>query len=85
MRSFDGPLSQALLGIHERAQRDKKRRFDNLYALLTPEVLWYHYHGLRRDAAVGVDGVTWHAYGENLRTNILDLHRRLLAQVYRAP
>jgi len=34
MRSFDGPLSTQLSGIAERAQREKKRRFDNLFAAL---------------------------------------------------
>jgi len=85
MRSFDGPLSTQLSGIAERAQREKKRRFDNLFALITPDVLFWSFNQLRRMAAVGVDGVTWEAYGENLRTNILQLHERLVGQVYRAP
>jgi retron-type reverse transcriptase len=41
------------------------------------------YHRQRADAAVGVDGVTKEAYGQNLKANLQDLHRRLKAKQYR--
>ena len=41
------------------------------------------YHRLRKDAAVGVDGVTKEEYGENLEENLQDLHERLKTMKYR--
>jgi retron-type reverse transcriptase len=37
-----------------------------------------------RDAAAGIDGVTWRTYGENLEANLLDLSARLERGAYRA-
>jgi len=40
---------------------------------------------LRKDAATGVDGVTWEAYGKDLEERLLDLHDRVHSGAYRAP
>jgi group II intron reverse transcriptase/maturase len=85
MRSFDGPLSPYLTGIAARAQREKKRCFDNLFSLITPEVLFWSYQQLRRQSSAGVDGVTWTDYGEDLFNNIQSLFARLVSDTYRAP
>lgn len=85
MRNFEANLSPQLSGIHNRARREKKRRFDNLYSLLTPERLTASYFELRHGASAGVDGVTWTEYGKELRDNIRSLHKRLVDEVYRAP
>jgi group II intron reverse transcriptase/maturase len=42
------------------------------------------YFGLKRTAAAGVDGQTWHAYGEDLEGNLRDLSSRLKRGGYRA-
>ena len=42
------------------------------------------YLGLRRDAAVGVDGMTWQDYGEGLDGRLVDLHDRVHSGSYRA-
>jgi RNA-directed DNA polymerase len=42
------------------------------------------YDGLNRDAAPGVDGQTWAAYGENLEANLRDLSDRLKRGGYHA-
>jgi group II intron reverse transcriptase/maturase len=42
------------------------------------------YNRLKRDAAAGVDGVSWSAYGENLAENLRDLSGRLRRGAYRA-
>jgi retron-type reverse transcriptase len=39
---------------------------------------------LNTDAASGGDGVTWHAYAENLQANVEALVERLKQQRYRA-
>jgi RNA-directed DNA polymerase len=56
--------------------------------------LWHHvykvdrlrevYMDLKREAAPGVDGVTWKAYGEDLEENLRDLADRLNRGAYRA-
>ncbi len=42
------------------------------------------YWALKRDAAAGVDGVTWEAYGEGLSERLADLTRRVHTGAYRA-
>ena len=42
------------------------------------------YFALKRDAAPGVDGQTWKAYGEALEENLQDLSARLKRGAYRA-
>jgi group II intron reverse transcriptase/maturase len=56
--------------------------------------LWHHvydvnrlreaYYGLNREAAPGVDGQTWAAYGEHLEANLQDLSDRLTRGAYHA-
>jgi RNA-directed DNA polymerase len=41
------------------------------------------YKRVRKNAAVGVDGVTKEQYGENLEDNLRDLHQRLKSKQYR--
>jgi RNA-directed DNA polymerase len=42
------------------------------------------YLALKRDAAAGVDGETWHSYGQTLEANLQDLSDRLKRGAYRA-
>jgi group II intron reverse transcriptase/maturase len=42
------------------------------------------YEQIRPQAAAGVDGVTWVAYGQNLEENLKDLHQRVHSGTYRA-
>jgi len=85
MRSSDVFQSTALDGIAARAQKEKTRRFDNLFSLLSVSLLRWSYYQLRPRASAGVDHVTWHDYGADLESNLRDLHQRLLNQRYRAP
>ena len=65
----------------------KKRPGERLTALLhhiTPEALGEAYHALKRDAAPGVDGMTWRDYGDGLEERLLDLHGRVQRGAYRA-
>lgn len=41
------------------------------------------FHRLRRDVAVGVDGITKEAYGQRLRENLEQLHERLRSKRWR--
>ena len=42
------------------------------------------YLALKRDAAPGVDGVTWEEYGQDMELRLQDLHRRVHQGTYRA-
>ena len=60
---------------------------ERLTALLhhiTPEALRDAYLALKRDAAPGVDGMTWREYGDGLDERLLDLHGRVHRGAYRA-
>ncbi len=70
--------------IREAAVRDRNLRFTNLIHHITDEILREAYNALKRDAATGVDGVTWQEYGEGLEGRIIDLHDRVQSGRYRA-
>jgi RNA-directed DNA polymerase len=70
--------------IREVARRDKTIRFTTLLHHVTPERLTEAYGQLKRNAAAGVDGVTWKEYGEMLEGNIRELHSRIHRGAYRA-
>lgn len=55
-----------------------------LHHVYNPDVLREAYLGLKREAAPGVDGLTWRAYGETLEDNLRDLSERLKRGAYRA-
>jgi len=85
MSQIECPLLTQLTGIHERARREKKWRFDNLCSLLTIDMLRWSYFQLRRRASTGVDRVDWETYGEQLSERLASLHDRLMSMHYRAP
>ena len=59
-------------------------RFKTLmHYVYDPETLREAYSCLKRDAAPGVDGVTWRRYGENLESNLSGLSERLKRGAYR--
>jgi len=78
-------LHRALDRRRQAARRDRAKPLTTL---------WHHvydihrlreaYHGLNREAAPGVDGQTWVAYGENLEANLRDLSDRLKRGAYHA-
>jgi len=56
----------------------------NLAHLLTPEMLLWSFQQLNKDAAPGVDGVTWQNYATEAEALLADLHKRLREGRYRA-
>src|SRR3990172_7231415 len=76
-------MSPGLLKVVERAQREPQGRFHSLAHLIDVPSLERAYHRLRKDAAVGVDGITKEAYGRDLQSRLPDLHARLKAQQWR--
>ena len=79
-----GKRGLGLWGVRKAAKRDKKMRFTALLHHITPEMLRDSYFELKRMAAPGVDGVTWHAYGQDLEERIDNLHGRVHRGTYRA-
>jgi RNA-directed DNA polymerase len=77
-------VPRALDRVRQVAERDKKVRFTALLHHVDIDCLRAAYLALRRQAAPGVDGVTWEAYGQNLEANLQDLHGRLHRGAYRA-
>ena len=70
--------------IREAAARDGNLRFTSLMHHITVEMLRDAYNALKRDAASGVDDVTWQEYGDGLESRIADLHNRVQSGRFRA-
>lgn len=78
-------VPSALERIRQAAVRNRDERFTALYHhICEPEMLRRAYLRLKREAAPGVDGQTWRAYGENLEGNLQDLSTRLKREAYHA-
>jgi RNA-directed DNA polymerase len=73
-----------LLGVREVARREKRTRFTALLHHVTTELLWDSYYAVKREAAPGVDGVTWKEYETDLGEKLADLHSRIHRGTYRA-
>ena len=76
-------MSTGLLRVAERAQRDSDARFNSLAHLVDEEALGRAFSRIRKDAAVGVDGITKEQYGQQLEENLRGLHERLKTMRYR--
>jgi len=77
-------VPQALERVRQAATKDKGLRFTALFHhVYSIEALWNAYLALKREAAPGVDGVTWEEYGERLEENLYDLAGRLKRGAYR--
>jgi RNA-directed DNA polymerase len=70
--------------VRKTAQERKAERFTTLLHHIDASLLQQAYHWLKRDAAPGVDGVTWDAYGEGLEVRLRDLEARIHRGSYRA-
>jgi RNA-directed DNA polymerase len=77
-------VSQGMEGVRQAARRKTAGKFTSLLHHLTPELLTSSYYALQRQAAVGVDGVSWRAYETGLKDRIIDLHDRVQRGAYRA-
>jgi RNA-directed DNA polymerase len=76
--------SMGLEGIREAARRNKRLRFTALLHHITPSSLVDSFYALQRNAAAGVDKVTWREYEPILLEQVKDLHRRIHTGAYRA-
>ena len=67
--------SKGLQGVREAAQRDKGLRFTTLLHHVNEKLLLDSFYLLKRQAAPGVDRVTWSEYEEGVEGRIADLQR----------
>lgn len=77
-------MSSGLERVRTAAGQGKKDRFTALLHHVTVDLLRDAYSWLKRDAAAGVDGVTWEDYGNDLEANLAGLHARIHRGAYRA-
>jgi retron-type reverse transcriptase len=75
--------SPELMKVAERAKRQPDQRILALAHLIDEPALERAFRALRRDAAVGVDGVTVEQYGGQLAANLQALRTRMKAGQYR--
>src|SRR5258708_15635134 len=67
-------VSQALERVRQAARQKKKERFTALLHHVAPAMLRTAFYAIKRDAAPGVDGMTWETYEQDLDRRIQALH-----------
>ena len=77
-------VSQALERVRQAARLGKEEKFTALLHHVNVDLLREAFFALKRDAAPGVDGVTWRAYEADLDLNLTDLASRVHRGAYRA-
>ena len=77
-------VSQALGRIRQAAKQRKKEKFTTLLHHISVELLRLSFFEIKKDAAPGVDGLTWQDYESDLDRKIDDLHDRVQRGAYRA-
>jgi len=76
--------SSGLERVREAARKDGKLKLTALLHHVSIDLLRSSYHSLKKQAAPGVDGVTWEEYGRDLEERLADLHGRIHRGAYRA-
>ena len=77
-------VPSALDRVRRVAQQDRDTRFISLLHHVDIDRLRAAYWALKPKAVPGVDGVTWHDYGQDLEANLRDLHARVHRGAHRA-
>jgi RNA-directed DNA polymerase len=73
-----------LARVREAAKQDGKLKFTALLHHVSIDLLRESYYSLKKQAAPGVDGMTWQEYGQDLEARLSDLHGRIHRGAYRA-
>jgi retron-type reverse transcriptase len=76
-------VTQALERVRQAARQKKRERFTALLHHVNLETLRMAFHALGREAAPGVDGMTWTDYEADLDPRLADLHDRVHRGAYR--
>lgn len=78
-------VSSSLIALNRKAVAAPKYRFRDLYRLINLQALYESFRSLKKNAAPGVDGVTYDDYESQLDENLRTLLDRLITKRYRAP
>ena len=77
-------VSQAQARIREAVTRNQEEKLTALLHHITIDYLRWSFYQLRKNAATGIDGVTWKDYEVGLEDKLADLNRRVHTGAYRA-
>jgi RNA-directed DNA polymerase len=77
-------VTQALDRVRQAARLSKEEKFTSLFHHLSVDLFREAFFALKRDAAPGVDGLTWQTYEADLELKLADLHSRVQRGAYRA-
>lgn len=77
-------MSSGLAGVRMTARINKTMKFTTLLHHVTIDLLRDSYMSLKRQAAAGIDGITWTVYGEALETRLVNLHQQIHTGGYKA-
>jgi group II intron reverse transcriptase/maturase len=77
-------VTQALARVRKAAQQRRKEKFTALFHHISVDLLREAFLVLKRDAAPGMDGLTWQTYAADLERNLTDLHAQVHRGAYRA-
>jgi group II intron reverse transcriptase/maturase len=77
-------VSTGLEGVRQAARRNRRLRFTALLHHITPQLLVDSFYSLQKNAAAGVDGVTWREYEKILPQRVTEMHRMIHTGAYRA-
>jgi len=77
-------VSQRLERVRQAARQRRREKLTALLHHVTIDHLREAFETLKRDAAPGVDGVTWQQYEADVEGRLLDLHSRVHRGAYRA-
>ena len=83
-QSRNNGASMGLQGVRQAARRDRRLRFTALLHHITPQLLMDSFYSLQKNAAAGVDGVTWREYEKILPQRVTEMHRKIHSGAYRA-
>lgn len=78
------PASSGLSRVREAAKRGSKLQFSNLLHHVNIDLLRQSYLALNRQAATGIDDMTWQEYGKELEERLPELHVRVQSERYQA-
>jgi len=77
-------VSPGLDRVRQAARERSTEKFTALLHHIDVDLLRWAYFQLTREAAAGVDGLTWQDYGDGLAAKLSDLHGRIQRGGYRA-
>jgi RNA-directed DNA polymerase len=77
-------MQTSLEAISNKARREKKYRFRNLYGMINEGLLQESWKRLNKKAAPGVDKIIYEEYNRNIKNNIKNIVTKLKQKKYKA-